>query len=304
MTTGYIWDIKRYALHDGPGIRTTVFFLGCPLRCLWCCNPESQSFTPRVWWIKEHCLACGLCEEICPHNAICHDEAGRRMIRLELCTLCGDCAAQCPGQALNISGRKVSVDQVLAEVAKDAGFFARSGGGLTLSGGEPLAQADFANELLRRYKQEEKGPHAAVETSGRGAMRDLERLARYVDLFLYDIKHMDPAKHLELTGADNHAILRNARSLAAAGAKMVIRFPLIPGCNDDQANIMATAEFARSLPGVYRLDILPYHRLGEPKYSRLGMEYALNGAVSPSKERIATIKRQMEETGLEVRVGG
>jgi len=301
---GLIFDIRQYSIHDGPGVRTTVFFKGCPLACAWCCNPESQAGHPELVWIRERCLGCDLCLAVCPRDALQTDAAGAKVIDLPRCDRCGQCAERCPGEALNLIGRWRTVEEVLAEVARDALFFEASGGGLTLSGGEPLVQADFAAELLRRYKHEEKGAHTAVETCGFVEWPVLAHVAQNVDLFLYDIKHMDPAEHLRLTGRDNRLILDNARRLAAAGHGLVLRLPLIAGINDQPGNLAATAEFTRSLPGVGRIDILPYHRLGEAKYRRLGKAYALEGEPFISAAQVARARELLEERGLEVTVGG
>ena len=263
---GWIWDLKKYALHDGPGIRTTVFFKGCPLTCLWCCNPESHRSGSEVVWIKERCLACDLCLETCPLGSIHVDAAGGRRVDERTCDHCGICATRCPGDALNLTGRLTDVDEILREVAKDSAFYDRSGGGLTLSGGEPLAQAEFACELLRRYKDGEFGSSTVVETCGAVEWEALALVLPHTDLFLYDLKHTDSDEHRRLTGVGNERILENARRIAAAGKKLVVRLPLIPGCNDDDENLRRTAQFARELPGVDQIDILPYHRLGEPKY--------------------------------------
>lgn len=301
---GWIWDIKKYALHDGPGIRTTVFFKGCPLSCLWCCNPESQGFGADLVWIRERCLACDLCVEGCPRVAIEIDAVGRRRVDQEACDYCALCALRCPGDAMNVTGRLMDVDEVLREVAKDSGFYDRSGGGLTLSGGEPLAQADFAGELLRRYKEDEFGISTVVETCGAVDWTAVSRVLPYTDLFLFDIKHMDPEQHRRFTGVDNIRILENARKIATTGKKLIVRLPLIPGCNDDEENLRRTAEFAHGLPGVDQIDILPYHRLGEPKYPRLDRRYALEGTLSPSPDRVAASRRIFEAVGLQVRIGG
>jgi pyruvate formate lyase activating enzyme len=196
------------------------------------------------------------------------------------------------------------VEEILTEASKDALYFEASGGGLTLSGGEPLAQPDFAAELLRRYKHDEKGHHTSVETCGFVEWSVFQRLAADVDLFLYDLKHMDPLEHRRLTGVDNRLILENARRLADAGRALVIRLPLIAGINDSVQNLEATANFVRSLPGVSRLDLLPYHRLGEPKYSRLGKAYALKGAPCLGRRQVAAARAVLEANGLEVSVGG
>jgi pyruvate formate lyase activating enzyme len=303
-TKGLIFDIRKYAIHDGPGVRTTVFFKGCPLACLWCCNPESQLGQPELIWVRERCLGCDLCLTVCPCEALSMDGEGGRSIDRQRCDRCGLCAERCPGEALNLLGRRASVGEVLAEVAKDALYFEASGGGLTLSGGEPLSQPEFAAELLWRYRHEEKGGHTAVETSGFAEWRVIEQLAADVDLFLFDLKHMDPADHLRLTGRDNRLILENARRLAAAGCRMVIRLPLIAGVNDSRENLEATAGFALSLPGVKRIDILPYHRLGEPKYSRLQRDYILAGQAALGADRVQWAKTVLEKHGLQVRVGG
>lgn len=301
---GWIWDIKKYSLHDGPGIRTIVFFKGCPLTCLWCCNPQSQLAGPEFVWLKEKCLGCGLCLTACPHGAVWVDESGRRQVDRNACDYCGLCAEGCPGEAMNLTGRLMEVDEVLREVARDSAFYDRSGGGLTLSGGEPLAQAAFAAELLRRYKQGELGASTVVETSGAVEWEAITLVLPHTDLFLYDIKHMDSEMHRRFTGIGNERILENATRLAEAGGRLIIRFPLIPGCNDTEENVRETAEFARQLPGVEQVDILPYHRLGEPKYPRLGREYALTGTVSPSQARIGYFWRLLESCGLRVRIGG
>jgi pyruvate formate lyase activating enzyme len=301
---GLIFDIRKYTLHDGPGVRTTVFFKGCPLTCLWCCNPESQVWQPELVWIRERCLGCDLCLTVCPQGALQGEADGSKAIDRKRCDRCGQCAELCPGEALNLIGRRVTVDEVLAEVTRDALYFEGSGGGLTLSGGEPLAQPEFAAELLWRYKHAERGENTAVETCGFAEWPAIEMLAAEVDLFLYDIKHMDPAEHLRLTGRDNRLILENARRLAQAGRPMVIRLPLIAGFNDSRENLEATAEFTRSLAGVRRIDILGYHRLGEPKYRRLERDYALDGQPSLPAERIAWARQILEERGFEVRMGG
>ena len=298
-----IFDIRKYTIHDGPGVRVTVFLKGCPLSCLWCCNPESQNRKPELVRVAERCLGCGLCQDTCPRGVFGTAEEGRTIER-NACDGCGLCTARCPGAALTLFGRTVTVDEVLAEVARDALYFEGSGGGLTLSGGEPLAQPEFAAELLWRYRHEEKGRHTAIETCGYVEWPVLERVAPLVDLFLYDIKTVDPEVHAQLTGRDNGVILENARRLTRAGHRLNLRFPLIEGINDSPENVAATAEFARSLPGVTQIDLLPYHRLGEPKYRRLGRDYALQGRPTLPGERVARARAILESHGLTVDVGG
>lgn len=299
-----IFDVRRYSLHDGPGLRTTVFFKGCPLSCRWCCNPESQAGCPELIWLRERCLGCGRCRTVCAAEALHSTADGGTVVDAARCDRCGRCVEECPGEALNLLGRWTTVEEVLAEASKDALYVEASGGGLTLSGGEPLAQPDFAAELLRRYKRDEKGRHTAVETCGFVEWAVFQRLAADVDLFLYDLKHMDPLEHQRLTGADNRLILENARRLADAGRVLVIRLPLIAGINDSAQNLEATASFVRALPGVRRIDLLPYHRLGEPKYRRLGKAYALKGEPSLGRRQVAAAQAVLEANGLEVSVGG
>jgi pyruvate formate lyase activating enzyme len=303
-TQGLIFDIRKYSLHDGPGVRTTVFFKGCPLECRWCCNPESQSGRPELVWVGERCLGCDQCLSACEQAALRTAPGGGKAIDRERCDCCGVCARRCPGEALNLIGRRVTVEEVLAEVTRDALYFEASGGGLTLSGGEPLAQPEFAAELLRRYKHEEKGGHTAVETCGFVAWPVIERVAPDVDLFLYDLKHLDPDEHRRLTGQDNRLVLDNARRLAAAGHGLVMRLPLIAGVNDRREQLEAAADFILSLPGVRRLDLLPYHRLGEPKYRRLGKAYALEGEPSLDGRQVARAVEILAAKGLEVTIGG
>ena len=301
---GLIFDIRSYAIHDGPGVRTSVLFKGCPLSCVWCCNPESQAACPELAWISERCLGCDLCLSACPKKALKTDPDGGKVPVQALCTHCGACAERCPGEALSLIGRWRTAQEVLEEVMKDALCFEASGGGLTLSGGEPMAQAEFAAELLHRYKREERGLHTAMETCGVAEWVEFQRLADDVDLFLYDLKHMDPAEHLRLTGQSNQLILANAAALARMGSALVFRFPLVPGVNDSETNLIAMADFIRSLPGVNRIDILPYHRLGEPKYRRLDRTYALTGRPSPGAASVDRTKALLEQFGLDVRIGG
>lgn len=300
--TALVWDIKQYALHDGPGIRTTVFFKGCPLRCAWCCNPESQSFVPEVIWIAENCIGCKQCVQLCPYQAI---EVVSETLRIDAdrCDGCGRCAENCPGGALQAMGTVYTVPRLMEEVLKDEGFFWRSGGGLTLSGGEPLARAGFARRLLERYKQETHG-HTAVETCGQADSEAVAALLPVVDLWLFDLKQIDPAAHRRGTGADNRRVLENAGTICQAGATLIPRIPLIPGFNDDRPSLLALAAFAAALPGVNEVHLMPYHRLGQPKYARLNRPYPLGDRRPPNPAAIEAARRIFADTGLKTGVGG
>jgi pyruvate formate lyase activating enzyme len=302
--TGIVWDIRKYTLHDGPGIRTTVFLKGCPLACQWCCNPESHASEPEIAWTAERCLACGRCGTACARDAIAVDRSGRRHIDRSRCDVCGACADECPGQAMTVIGREMTVEDVLHDVGQDAVFYRRSGGGLTLSGGEPLAQAPFAAELLRRYKGDYVGFHATIETCGEAEWPAFALVVPYADLFLYDIKHMDTVEHRRVTGVGNERILENAASLAAVGVPLVVRLPLVPGVNDGEKNLRRTADFARSVLRVDRLDLLPYHRLGTPKYARLGRRYAMGDVAAVSDAAVTQARETLQRCGLHVEVGG
>jgi pyruvate formate lyase activating enzyme len=300
--TALIWDIKQYALHDGPGIRTTVFFKGCPLRCAWCCNPESQSFVPEVTWIAENCIGCRQCVQLCPQQAI-EVVSEALCIDADRCDGCGRCADNCPGGALQTMGKVYTIDRLMEEVLKDEGFFWRSGGGLTLSGGEPLARVGFARRLLKRYKQETHG-HTAVETCGQADPEAVAALLPLVDLWLFDLKHIDPAAHRRGTGADNRRILENARTICEAGAALIPRIPLIPGFNDDRPSLVALATFAAALPGVNEVHLMPYHRLGQSKYTRLNRPYPLGDRRPPTPAAIETARRIFADAGLKTGIGG
>lgn len=308
MTRGRIFDIQRFSVHDGPGIRTTVFLKGCPLRCAWCHNPESIRAEPELAVLESRCIHCDRCVEACPTGRLAALEAGAGAV--PACTLCGTCAAVCPAEARRLVGRSVTVDELLAEILRDRLFFDDSGGGVTFSGGEPVAQPDFLAAALEACRHQ--GVHTAVDTSGFCRRQDLLRAARWTDLFLFDLKHMDPVRHRELTGASNRRILENLEALAAVHQGIRIRVPVVPGMNDDPENLEATARFVASLPGVRRLDLLPYHRHGRHKRERLEpvadpptVSRESRDDVRPPEpaavDRLAGIVR---DAGLETRIGG
>lgn len=298
--SGNVYDIQRFSIHDGPGIRTIVFFKGCPLRCLWCSNPESQRTERELLYTASRCLHCGSCVAACAAGALVLGENGIAVNRYA-CTACDQCSAVCPTGALRITGQRMNVEQVLDAVARDNIFYEHSGGGMTLSGGEPLAQPDFALALVRGAR--ERGIHSAVETTGWASADIIRRVLGATDLILYDIKQMDPAKHQWGTGVTNDRILDNARVAAGLGIRMIIRVPVIPGFNDTRDDLFSIGRFAQEL-GLAELQLLPYHRYGVTKYASLGRDYALPDAAPPASEQIESLQRSVQALGLHVRVGG
>ncbi len=297
-TFGTITDIKRFAIHDGPGIRVTVFFKGCPLTCWWCHNPECIDFSPQLIHYENRCMGCLECVRVCPAGAL--EKGGNfPILHREKCIYCRECEEVCPTGAVEVVGRKVSVRYLIREVEKDLPFMHDSGGGLTLSGGEPLAQPDFAEALLREAK--ERGIHTAVDTCGHVPFSVIERVCPLTDLFLYDLKFMDREKHRRYTGVSNELILENLEKLANRGARVQVRIPVLPGINDSEMEDMA--EWL-SLKGIEDVALLPYHKAGEVKYRRLGMPYRLKDLRPPSAEQLQEIKVLFESKGIRVKVGG
>jgi pyruvate formate lyase activating enzyme len=256
--TGTVFDLRRYSIHDGPGIRTAVFFKGCLLACRWCHNPEGGSFSPELIFRPSRCILCNDCLDICPNGAI---ERSNDEIHLDRtrCRISGICAVACPAEALEIVGMTLSVDQVLARIEADRIFYEQSHGGVTFTGGEPLAQPRFLQALL--VNCHEKGLNTAVDTSGYAPWPVFEDILPYVDLFLYDLKLMDDERHCEWTGVSNVDILSNLRNLSAAGQELLVRIPLIPGINEDDGNLLALGEFIASLPHVPSIELLAYHNM-------------------------------------------
>ncbi len=291
---GRVFNVQRYSLHDGPGIRTTVFLKGCPARCLWCHNPESQSFAPEVLVVETRCVSCGTCVTVCPHGAPPPGSG--------LCDACGACVLACPAGARQLAGRETTVDAVMEEVRRDRVFYEESGGGVTFSGGEPLAQPGFLQALLEASRA--AGLHTAVDTCGFSPRERLLALAPLVDLFLFDVKLVDDARHLALTGLPAAPILDNLRALAAVHADVWIRVPVVPGHTDAEADVAATAALVAGLPGVRHVSLLPYHRTGAPKARRLGREYALPGLAPPPTEHLEALAELFRVHGLAVQIGG
>lgn len=299
MVKGKIFDIKQFAVHDGPGIRTTVFFKGCPLNCWWCHNPEGISPGDDIFFYKTKCIGCGTCIEVCPENAIKQEDA--ISIDRDKCTSCGICADNCPSDALKNAGRTVTSDEVIAEIRKSIIFYDSSNGGVTFSGGEPLMQPEFLKDLIDGCREEEI--HITLDTSGHVDTDTFESIIDDVDLFLYDLKIMDDEKHKKYTGTSTDKVLKNLKLLSKKGKEVIIRFPVIPGITDTDENIEKIIDFLSDIKNVSEIDILPYHNV-EEKYKKLGKEYKLNVVKSPDESKIKQIKERFEKGGFLVKEGG
>ena len=275
------------AVHDGPGLRTTLFLKGCPLSCLWCHNPEGQAGVPELAFYANKCLGCGKCEQVCP-------QGGKMGYPDSRCIVCGACAGVCPGGARKLYGRSLSIEEALKLCLEDRAFYGTLGG-VTLSGGEPLFQPVFALELLKRLKQE--GIHTALDTSGYAAKGVFERALDVCDLFLFDIKHTDPEKHKALTGVDNKLILSNLKLLSDAGARIQVRMPIIPGLNDEDANIAAAAKLLKPLK-VEKIKLLAYKELARMKYTALQKSDVMPARASDTEARVKQIVEYFKANGL------
>lgn len=293
MCEGIVFNIQKYSIHDGPGIRTTVFLKGCPLSCIWCHNPESQAFGPELMLYKKRCIGCGKCAEACKYGALSDRSK---------CTSCGSCAEVCCSKARELAGRMMTAAEVMTHIDKDAIFYDESGGGVTFSGGEPLSQPEFLLELLRQCKEREY--HTALDTSGYGAAETVKAVSGMTDLFLYDLKLMDEEKHLRYTGVSNKLILENLKLISRLGNRIYIRIPLMPGINDDEGNIRETAELVRSTPGVEQVNLLPYHDIAADKYGRLGRKSSFAEIPVPSEEHIKAASDVFLKYGVKVKIGG
>lgn len=297
---GIIFAIQRFSIHDGPGIRTLVFFKGCNLRCMWCSNPESQNFNPELFFHPEKCTGCLACVDVCPCNAI-RREDGQLVFQRDLCQNCGSCTLACSTKAREMKGRKMTVQEVIEEVKKDEDFYVNSGGGVTLGGGDPLTNPEFAESILIECKK--AGIHTALETAGHVSWSAFEKVLPYTDLFLYDLKHMDPGIHKEYIGVDNSVILSNLEKLAGSTTKIIVRTPIIPDFNDQDAEILKIALFISKL-NISELHLLPYHRYGEDKYRFLGHKYPFAGKEGIDDTRIEQLKKIAGSGNLKVKVGG
>jgi pyruvate formate lyase activating enzyme len=301
LQAGIVFDIKKFSVHDGPGIRTTVFLKGCPLSCWWCHNPESQSFERERLHRGNRCIRCGACVEACDHGAISWQPDGP-LTEDGLCTLCGACVDVCHAEARTIVGQSMTVEEVMAEIGRDRIFYEASGGGVTFSGGEPLSQPRFLLALLQACKEQEM--HTVLDTCGYAPWATVERVAGLVDLWLYDLKIVDDARHREMTGVSNRGILANLRALSDLGRQIVVRVPVVPGVNDDTGSIGAIGQLVSGLSNVIRVELLPYHRTASEKYARLERPYALEGVKPPPNGRLFALANALEPFGKPVKIGG
>ncbi len=301
MASGLVFNLQKYSLQDGPGIRTTVFFKGCPLRCLWCHNPESICPRPEVLIMENRCIGCSECRDACPLPGAAGG-AGCLDVRQDGCTCCGLCVEACPTGARQMVGREMTVEEVTREVLKDRMFYESSGGGVTISGGEPLNQPEFLIALLQSLRSH--GIHTTLDTTGFGRTEDLLAAARLADLVLYDIKAIDDAQHRRLTGVSNRIILENLRRLDRDHRNIWLRLPVVPGFNDDRRNLQETADFITGLRNVTLVNFLPFHRTGLDKFERLGREHVLAEVQAPSPEWLAEAVNTFRDLGLAAKVGG
>ncbi len=289
MSSGLVFNVQRFSLQDGPGLRSTVFMKGCPLACTWCHNPESQA--PRIQFIRmqHRCMACGICSEEERSEALVVDRGPEDV-------------EACPTGALQAVGQEMDTSELVRTLLRDRIFFDESGGGVTFSGGEPLLQAPFVIEALGRLRGE--GVHTALDTCGYGNWQDLAQAAACADLVLYDLKLMDEARHRAATGVSNAPILQNLKALSGIHPRIWIRIPVIPGLNDDLANVDATAAFLEPLPGIRQVDLLPYHPMGEAKAVRVGLRPGLPDLETPSGEALEALAARFRARGLNTTIGG
>ncbi|MTI81615.1 MAG: glycyl-radical enzyme activating protein [Firmicutes bacterium] len=294
---GYVFNIQHYSVHDGPGIRTLVFLKGCPLKCQWCSNPESQKNNPELAYNFNKCIGldqCNRCLKACPNGAIKKSAGNEITIDRQECDSCFKCADACPSHALNVFGNLMSVKEVVDKVEKDSVFYSRSGGGMTLSGGEALVQAEFTTGLLKEAKR--RRINTTIETCGYANWESIEKAGQYLDNILYDIKCLDPSKHKEFTGVTNELIIENLKKLRERFPKtaITVRTPVVPGFNDTEEDILAIIKFIKDIQNV-KYELLPYHRLGEPKYTYLDREYPFSGFTSVDDERMTLLKKIVQD---------
>lgn len=295
-----IFDIQRFSVHDGPGIRTNVFLKGCPLDCRWCCNPESQKAYPEQLFNGALCIGCNRCVTACTYGAVTIEQGAMRFHR-DLCIDCGDCIETCYAEARTMKGRTYSVDEIVDEILKDTVFYENSGGGVTFSGGEPMLHVDFLEEVMAQCKA--RGIHIAVETCGYAPKENFLRLVKYVDLFLFDIKHFNSHIHKEFTGVGNEKILENCKAIRAVGAQVITRVPVIPTFNMNVETLSNIASFAVSI-GIKEMNLLPYHRFAANKYDMLGRDYWHPGVERVEIEEVEVLRDAIAREGIKIAVGG
>lgn len=298
-----VFDIQKYCIHDGDGIRTTIFFKGCPLRCAWCHNPESQLEMPELLWDREKCTGCGWCEEICPGKAVSMEEGFPTLDRKK-CLGCGKCVIECLENARALSGEKKTVRELLEAGEKDMVFYEESGGGVTLSGGEVLVARPFEEVVQLCQGFFEKGISVFIDTSGFAPWERFESILPYVTAFLYDIKLIDSQKHKKWIGADPTLILENLKKLSNAGADIRLRLPLVAGVNDSQEDIQGIVNLLQSGIHIRRIHLLPYHNTGKGKYTRLNRSYQGESFMAPSSEHLEELASILRQTGVPVVIGG
>ena len=298
---GTIFDFKRFATGDGPGIRGLIFLKGCPLECSWCANPESQDPEPEIMYHQEKCNGSKKCLEVCPHNAIEEDEEFGLIVDDDSCDLCGNCIDKCPYGSLELVGERVTVSKIMDRVRNDRAFYENSGGGITLTGGEPLFQPDFSRELLNSCK--DNSIHTAIETTGYTSWDSLKSVLPYLNIIFYDFKHLDPELHQEYTGVGNELIKENLKKLSRGfSGDLIVRIPFVPDYNSSEDLLESTFGFLSGLRGIKQVEVMPYHRFGVPKYHGTGREYGLPDIKPVNREEIEYLTEIGRKYGVETRL--